>query len=379
MNKRIFGVVIVIVLIALAVALYTNTRNVERDPITVGFVGPLTGGPALWGEGARNMVALAVEDINAEGGVDGRQLVVDYQDGKCNPKDGALALNTLKAKGVKLVIGGHCSPETGAMVPLTKDGSAFMIAGITTSDEAVSGSDYAYRTSPPNLAFTRELVKIGYPKFQKIASITEEAAFSRSYTDDFTKLFTEAGGTVVHSEAYAPDTTDFRSMLLKIKESSPEAVFISPQSPTTGALIAKQMTELGMKLPLFGNSVFVTPGTYASSENSPLVIGSFSVVPYADSKGGDALTLANRYEEKYGHPVPYNFFFVSASYDATMMLAQAIDKCDEDTACVADFFSKINYKGVSADYTFKENGDSSFANFASITIGEDGKTIIKPL
>src|SRR3989344_493866 len=309
MNKRIFGVVIVIVLIALAVALYTNTRNVERDPITVGFVGPLTGGPALWGEGARNMVALAVEDINAEGGVDGRQLVIDYQDGKCNPKDGAFAMQAIKTQGIKFIVGGHCSPETAAMVPLTKDGSAFIIAGITSSDEAVSGSEFAYRTSPPNMEFAKALLKIAKPKFNRIATITEEAAFSRSYTDDFAKLYIEAGGVVVSAEAHAPETTDFRSQLLKIKQSNPEAVFISPQNPTTGALIAKQMQELGMKLPVFGNSILVSAGTFASSENSPTLVGSFSIIPYTDFTSGEALELSNKYQGKYGSPVPYNFFY----------------------------------------------------------------------
>lgn len=356
------------------------TVPTETGPIKIGFVGPLTGGPALWGEGARNMMKLAVDEINTAGGINGRMITVDYQDSKCNPKDAVSAVQTLLQNGVKIIVGGHCSPETSGMVPLSKTGQFFMIAGVTSSDDAVSGSDYAFRTSPPTIDFVKQLIKVIKPRFSKIVTLTEAASFSQSYTDDLVKLFTDAGGTVIDNQVYQSETTDFRSILLKIKSEKPDALFISPQNPITGALIAKQMQELDMKIPVFGNSVLTTNSVYKNSGQSKVLVGSFSIIPYSDQTTQTAKEFIQKYKDKFGTDIPYNFFYVSATYDAVNMLRGALQSCSSaDTKCIANYFRNVNYKGLSSDYTFKANGDSNFNSWALLTLDDHGQEVIAPI
>ena len=385
MNKgtKTWIAVAVIVAAALVVWGVFATRTPEApsadNPIKVGFVGPLSGGPALWGEGARNMVELATKEINQDGGIDGRELQVTYEDGKCTPADAVSAFQKLQRDGVDFVIGGHCSPETAGIVPLTKNGEAFIIAGITSSNEAVSDSEYAYRTSPPTRDFTDKLAGFAIDKYKTVAALTEQAAFATSYTEDFVKSYEAVGGSIAVNEAYQPEQTDFRTELLKVKDAAPDALFVSPQSPTTAVNIVKQMQELEINLPVFANSIAITPTVFEQAGNPEALTGAFSIIPYTDPTGRKAAELTEKYKADFGTDVPYNYFYVSAAYDATHMLARALGSAGQDVAGVRDEFKKMNYKGVSLDYTFKDNGDANFDSWAVISLTADGTTSVEPL
>lgn len=374
------SIVVVLLLVVFGLSSWQKQNYSAKGPIRVGFVGPLTGGPSLWGVGAKNMTDLAVEDINSKGGIKGRQLEVSYEDGKCTPQEATTVTQKLTNDGIMFILGGQCSPETAAMVPLSKDNKFFMLAGVTSSDDAVAGSDSAFRTSPPTIDFTEKLAPITIEKYTNVATITEQAAFSSSYTKDFITSFNKLGGVITDSEEYKPDQTDFKTELLKIKATQPEALFISPQSPTTAINIIKQMKELNINLPILGNSILVTKSVYEQSGKTQNFVDAFSVVPYTDTTKPEAIELSAKYKSRFNSDVPYNYFYVSAAYDATHMLADGLKKCgDEDVECVSNYIRNIDYKGISSDYTFKDNGDSNFDSWATISIGSDGQEVITPL
>jgi branched-chain amino acid transport system substrate-binding protein len=374
------GIVILLVVLVGGLSWWNQRAWKAQGPIKVGFVGPLTGSSSLWGTGAKNMTDLAAEEINQNGGIKGRDLKITYEDGKCTAADAVTASQKLINDGVKFILGGQCSPETVAMAPTSKNNSFFMLAGVTSSDDAVASSTSAFRTSPPTIDFAKQLAPLAIAKYKNVATLTEQAAFSTSYTKDFIDQFKSAGGTITDSENYTTDQTDFRTNLLKIKATNPDAIFISPQNPATAVNVLKQMQELGIKTPVFGNSVLVTKTVYEQSGKPQSFVGAFSIVPYTDTKSAKATELASKYKAKFGTDVPYNFFYVGAAYDATYMLAEGLKNCgNNDVKCVSDYMKKINYPGVTADYTFKSNGDSNFNSWATITIGDDGEGIVKPL
>ena len=140
------------------------------------------------------------------------------------------------------------------------------------------------------------------------------------------------------------------------------------------------MHELDLKIPVFGSSLLVTNSVFTQSGNSPQLINAFSVVPYADQNTDSARSLSQKYQSRFGAAIPYNFFYVSATYDAVYMVKEAIQSCgNTDPKCIADYFRKINYKGVVADYAFKDNGDSSFNSWALVTLDKEGKEVATPL
>lgn len=374
MTKKNSAVALLVVAVLIVLAVMTR-RSRGPEKVTIGFVGPLTGPSALWGEGARNMVKLAAEEVNAHGGIAGKQLEIDYQDGKCSAPDAISALQNLKASGVKFIIGGHCSPETVAMAPLTKDGSVFMLAGITSSDGAVSVSDYAYRTSPDTADVTTRLVPVVVERYKKIATITELAPYPKSFTGDFEATLKKAGGTIVAHEEYAPGTTDFRVAIARLGASGADAILVSPQSPTAAVEIAKQMQERGIKSPLIGNAVFVATGVFEKAGKPTVMNGVFTVLPFADPSGSKARALQDAYKAHFGGDVPYNLYYVGTAYDAVYMMASAIEACGDNTSCVADAFKNMEYAGSVSTYKFKETGDMAGFAWSIARVSVDGKIV----
>jgi branched-chain amino acid transport system substrate-binding protein len=260
-------------------------------------------------------------------------------------------------------------------VPVIDEANVFLLAGVTSADDAVSGSRYAFRTSPSTLEHAQIVANIAYNKYgyAKIAMITEEAAYPKSFSEDLKKAF---AGTIVEEFNYAPGETDFRSGLLKIKEKKPDAIWVSPQDPNASVFLLKQMKELDMlEIPLFGNTVFVNETVYSES-GGLLPETAFTVTLFADTTTPEAIELQNKYKAEYGSDVPYNFYYVASAYDGAYMLKNALEQCNENVDCVQNYFANISgYNGISGLFAFKENGDPIFDNWKELRI-KDGKPII---
>jgi branched-chain amino acid transport system substrate-binding protein len=345
----------------------------EQD-IKIGFIAPLTGGPSLWGQGALEMTMLAVEEINAEGGVNGKRLVIIPEDGKCQPQPAATAAQKLiHADKARFILGGHCSPETATIAPILEENQVFGIAGVSTATGIVSDYSYAFRTSPPNMAQARLIAKVALEKYglERIAVLTAQTAFTKSISNDFITAFEALGGEIVTVEEYTwPETTDFRTNLIKIKNQNPDAIFVSSMGDE-GVQIVRQIKELGIDIPLTGNTVFVHKKTLGLPETA------FTVSPYTDSTTEKASELISKYKARFGKDVPYNLFFVGSAYDATYMLKDALEQCGEDTTCVRDYFFAIkDWEGAAATYSFNEKGDSVLSNWREFRI-EDRQEVFE--
>ncbi|MDD5163164.1 MAG: ABC transporter substrate-binding protein [Candidatus ainarchaeum sp.] len=363
-------------LIFLIIFLFGCTQPENSQKIKIGFIGPLSGGPALWGQGSLNMINLAVGEINSQGGINGKTLELIAEDGKCSSEGAVSAAQKLiDIDGVKFIFGGHCSPETVAIVPIIDKAKVFLLAGVTSTDDAVSGSKYAFRTSPPTLDQAKITSETAYYKYvyKNIALITEEASYSKSFSEDIKKTFQ---GTIVEEFSYNPGEIDFKSGLLKIKEKNPDAIWISPQDPNEAVLLLKQMKELDLlNIPLFGNTVFVSKQVYEQSEKL-LPETAFAITLFADPSAPNLLEVQQKYKEKYGADVPYNLYYVSAAYDGVYMLKNALMQCGEDVDCVQKYFENIkDYQGVAGTFTFKQNGDPIFNSWKEMKI-KDGTTIL---
>ncbi len=379
MNKKLL-VLVIIGILAIGVGSLTLTGNTiqKQQPIKVGFIGPLTGTPSLWGLGAKNLVELAVDEINQNSGVNGRMLEPIYEDGKCNPKDAVNSANKLiQVDQVKFILGGHCSPETTAIVPIVDKNKVFLLAGITSSDGAVDGSDYAFRTSPPTIENAEKISEIAIKKYKTTSMLTEQAAYAKSMSIDVKKSFEKLGGKVLSEDEYPPEQTDFRTQLLKIKEKNPDSLFFSPQTPNSAVLILKQMKELNMKMPVFSNTIPITKEVYNLSDKG-FDETAFSVTPYADKTKRESEELNKKYKGKFGTEIPYNFFYVASTYDAVYMLKEALAKCGEDSECVKDYFKTIDYKGITINFRFKENGDPYFNSWAEMRV-VNGELVLTPI
>jgi branched-chain amino acid transport system substrate-binding protein len=376
-TKTVVGIAIMLgIVLVVTFGMSFNGNVVSEETIKIGVVAPLTGGPAIWGQASVNLIQIAVDEINSQGGVEGRQIELIVEDGLCKPQPAVTSAKKLiDIDGVKFLLGGHCSPETVGIVPIVDESGIFLLAGMTAADDAVSESDYAFRTSPPTIEQAEQVSNTAYYKygFKRIALITEEAAYSRSFTKDIEETFP---GDIVFELNYAPGERDFRGGLAKIKDLDVDAIWVSPQEPNAASRILKQMEELDMiETKLFGNIVFISGANYRVS-GGLLPSDAFTITPFVDPNDKESKVLQNKYLERYGEEIPYNLYYTTASYDATYMLVEAIRECGEDVSCVQNWFDEVeDWEGAAGDFTFKENGDPVFDSWRELRI-VDGKEVI---
>jgi len=124
-----------------------QTTSTTKGPIKIGFIGAMSGPFTKYG--AFEAVNLAVEEINKAGGINGRKIILVAEDGKCDGKEAVNAVNKLiNIDKIKIILGGHCTPESLAIAPIVEQNKVIMLASITTSPGLTHAGDYVFRTSP---------------------------------------------------------------------------------------------------------------------------------------------------------------------------------------------------------------------------------------
>jgi branched-chain amino acid transport system substrate-binding protein len=229
------------------------TAPTTKEPIKIGFIGPLSGDAASYGIPIKNAIALAVEEINNAGGINGRKIEIIYEDGKCNGKDAVNAAQKLiNIDKVNIILGGMCSGELLAIAPITEPAKVLLLSPSASSPDITHAGDFIFRNNPSDADGGKALAKLVREKYTKAAIISENTDYAQALARVFVEHFRSLGGEVVAQENFDPGVKDFRTILTKIKASNPEALVINPQTEIAGGLIVKQAREIGITIPLYG-------------------------------------------------------------------------------------------------------------------------------
>jgi branched-chain amino acid transport system substrate-binding protein len=226
-------------------------------PIKIGYAGPITGTLANLGTQAYQGAILAAEQYNEKGGVLGRKIEVIVYDSKCVPAEGVSAARKLIIdEGVVAIIGQVCSSVTLAAMPLLQE---YEVVGITetstspkiTQGAGVGGNDWMFRINLPDdingWVYGKLIVKLGG---KRIAMLAVDDDWGRGCVEGFSKTIIEEGGEVVSVDYYVEGEVYFTPVLTKMAGLNPDAFFITARTET-GAIIAKQIYELGIDIPIF--------------------------------------------------------------------------------------------------------------------------------
>lgn len=341
-----------------------RTREDQRQgasaavtPIKVGVIVPLTGDAAIYGEAARNVFQIAVDEVNAVGGVKGRPLELVVEDGKCNGNDAAKAMQKLATiDRVTVVIGGFCPSESLAAVPIAEQNSVALFSARSASPDLTGKSRFFMRNYPSD-ASQGTVLADGAAKrgWKKVAFMQEQLDYPLGIYNAFAAQFEKGGGMLIKEE-FTAITTDVRPSLKKLRSEKPDALFIDTQTAASSERVLKQVKELRWAIPLlFADSVIGDPKIF--EENKEALEGAFVAVFGADPENSKLKALGEAYKKRYGTDVPYQSQ-AQTQYDAVYLVRDALERVGEDGEKISQWLrSTIGWEGASGVITIGSDGD----------------------
>lgn len=304
----------------------SGSGNADATTFKIGGTGPLTGGAAAYGQAVQNAAQLAVDEINANGGVNGYMLELNYQDDEHNAEKAVNAYNTLKDWGVQIVLGSVTSAPCIAVVDKTKEDNIFQLTPSGTAVECTK-HDNAFRVcfSDPAQG-TVSAQYIGENNLaSKVAVIYDSSdTYSSGIYENFAKEAEKYSFEIVCAEAFTEDSnTDFSVQLQKAKDSGADMVFL-PIYYKEAALILTQANGMGFAPTFFG--VDGMDGILSGVDNfdASLAEGVMFLTPFAaTSTETNIVNFVTAYEEKFGE-TPNQF--AADAYDGVYIIKDLIEK-----------------------------------------------------
>ena len=335
----------------------SESTSASSDTYTIGFIGPLTGDNANYGIRCSNAARLAIDEINAAGGIDGKQLAL-IAENSLGTVDGAIAAyeKLVYSDNVCAIIGPVFTSPALAVAQRCYEDGIVMISPSATHKDVTAVGDYVYRTVPSDSLQSEVAAHYFYEVlgYRNIACLYAMNDYSQGLATGVEEIFTELGGTVSAMETCMVGDKDFRTQLGVIANTDAEAIYI-PNYTVEDAQILEQAYQLGMDLPFLSSDGFSDPEIYN-------LAGDFTDgVIYVGPAQAEASTLLADFQEAYS--AAYNGdmpdSFATNAYDATYILAQAIDRAGSaDRELINQEVKATNdFNGANGIINFAANGD----------------------
>lgn len=329
----------------------------EGDTIKIGGLAPLTGDVSQYGIAVNNAVLMAVEKLNANGGILGRQIEYICEDEKGDPNEAINAYNKLvSSDGVVAIVGDVTTKPTQAVAQKSVDDNLPMITASATGEDVTQAGTNMYRVCFIDPYQGKLMANYASQKLSaKTAAIIYDNGdpYSTGIADAFEAAAKELGMEVVAKEGYQTGSTDFNSQLAKVKAVAPD-VLLLPVYYNDVALIADQARANGIESKLLGADGWDgVLGKIDPSKTDVLKDAYFCSQYSAESTDPDLQAFLAVYKEKYNTEA--NMFAV-LGYDAMNILADSINRAGSvDSQAIIDAMKETNYKGLTGTTTFDEN------------------------
>ncbi len=314
----------------------TASGTASGAAIKIGGIGPLTGGAAIYGNAVKNGAELAVEEINAQGGL---QFELNFQDDENDPEKSLNAYNNLKDWGMQALLGTVTTQPCLTVAPETAADNMFLLTPSASAVDVIK-EDNAFQVcfTDPNqgVASADYIAENGLAT--KIAIIYDSSdAYSSGVHDKFKEEAATKGLEIVADEAFTADNkTDFSVQVQKAKSSGAELVFL-PIYYSEANLIIQEMNKQGCTASVFGCDGLDGLLTIEGADTS-LFEGVMLLTPFAaDAQDEKTQNFVSKYEEKYGE-TPNQF--AADAYDGVYAILAACEQggvtADMDASAVCD-------------------------------------------
>ncbi len=347
---------------ALLALLFSSCRTTSgpTNTIPIGEFASLTGGTATFGQSVHNGDVLAVDEINAAGGVLGKQIDLLTEDDQ-SKTDGAVASvqKLVNADHVVAVLGEVASSLSMAAGPICQAAHVPMISPASTNEDVTKIGDYVFRVCFTDPFQGETMARFAYSSLgTKRAAVLVDVKQDYSVGLDaaFKNTFTFLGGTIVSEQSYSSGDKDFRAALTSIKGANPDVIFV-PGYYTEVSLIVRQARELGITVPILGGDGWDSPElTQGAAEqfNNTYFSNHFST----EDPDTTVQLFIKKYQDRY-HAVPDAM--AALGYDATRILAAAITRAGttDSAALRKAIASTKNFPGVTGNITIDKQRNAS--------------------
>lgn len=327
-----------------------------KQEVTIGAMLPLTGDVANWGQDTMDGINLALEEANKTS--EKYHFRVISEDSKGSEKDGALAARKLiSVDKVPVIIGDNVSGPTMAAAPIADKNKVVLLSPSASTPKLSGVSEYFFRIYPSDTAEGSFMADAAYRKLslRNVAVMYINNDFGVGLKDVFTKEFAAFGGKITASIAYDRDQTDFRSHLTRVKETSPDGLYLAGYY-SDGGLILKQAKQLALGCRMLGSTTHEDPKLLTSAGDAANGL----VYPYStgfDAKSEDATAkeFLAKFKAKYGKDPG---LVAALGYDCTRLIIRAVEEREPSANGIRQYFKDAkNFAGAAGDITFDENGD----------------------
>lgn len=363
---------------ALATALLLNGCGKSGDQgaaatVKVGEFASLTGKEAAFGQSSHKGTLLAIEQLNAAGGVLGKQIEFLYEDNRSTPGESAtIAKKLITRDKVIALLGEVASGRSLEAAPIAQANNIPMISPSSTNPKVTATGDYIFRvcfTDPFQGKLLAEFATRSL-KATKIAMFSDVSApYSMGLAQYFKKPFLANGGQLVAEEKYTGGDKDFKAQLTAIKAQNPQAIFV-PGYYTEAGLIVAQARQLGITVPLFGGDGWEAPELIQIAGNA--LEGTYYSTHFsAENADPQVQKFVTDYRAKYNGETPDAM--AALGYDSAMVLVDAIKRAGTTAEPqLRDALAATKeYVGVTGKTTLDANRDATKA--AVVMTVKDGK------
>jgi len=343
------------------IQLFPAVQSFAADEIKVGIMVPITGIEAVYGKDMENAIFLAVSEINAKGGILGKNVVTTTGDDACDPQEALSAAGKLISEDVVAVVGCYCSDATAPTLKIFGDaGVPFVMtrADSTVVIKANPGNGFQINSTGFDQAITAvNLFK--EKKVKKLAIIRQKDSYSSELANLTGKKWKAMGHEVVAVEVVNKGEQDHTALVTRLKSKSPDAVFWTAYYDD-GPLVIKQLGEGGF-------SKLIAVGDGSNSPKLMEIAGKAAEGVFCFSKPmieylPTAKAFVDSYKKKFNQePGPYS----ALAYDGMNLLADAITRAGAaDKASIKKALKETKeFKGIAGPISFKPDNTLDRSNF----------------
>ena len=353
--KKILSLIIALVL---SLSLVGAIAEGLDEPVYIAWVGPLTGSSSNDGNTEKNTLTLAVEKINAEGGVLGHELVIDYYDDAADANEAtSIANKIIDEDKYFAVIGSYTSTTSMNMAYIFQEEGMVQYSPTASHADYSGIGNYIFRNTPTQSQETAEYANFVYNDLgiKSVAIIYQSDDWGVNINNIFTENYEALGGKVLNADNFVPDSTkDFASLVTTAKATEAEGIFVVAYYKDSASIVMK-IRDLEYDGQVIITSTCLKQAfteTAGDAANGCYLINAYC----ADIDTDEFRAVKELYESTYGVAMDA---FVMQTWDVVFQLVKAVEDAGSfDHAAIRDALDGMTYNALGGEYTMNEIGDA---------------------